>query len=87
MKEPQGRANLIGDRLRRARTGVGLERPSLTQEELAELLPSKSGLTRQAIAKIELGERAAKDFEVVALAEALQIDVRWLLGLTDTETA
>lgn len=79
MKAPVKRANIIGGRLRQARTGAGLKRPSLTQEELARRLPPELGLTRHSIAKIEAGSRAAKDYEVAALADALGIDVRWLL--------
>lgn len=38
-------------------------------------------LDRVAIAKIETGLRCAFDFEVIALAKVLQVDVRWLLGV------
>ena len=56
-------------------------KPSVTQEELSKRL-AKLGVTidRAGIAKIETGIRGVLDFELVALAKALNVKVTWLLG-------
>lgn len=73
-------ANIIGPRLRLARTGHGPSRRFYTQAELAERIPSKVRLDRYAIARLESQTRVAKDYEIVALADALDVSVTWLLG-------
>jgi transcriptional regulator with XRE-family HTH domain len=56
--------------------------PPLTQDQLSGRLARQSvSLDRAAIAKIELGIRRVLDYEAVALAKALKVDVRWLLGV------
>lgn len=47
--------------------------------ELAELDIS-------ALSRIRHNQRKASDFEVVAIAEAIGVSVRWLLGLIDDPT-
>jgi HTH-type transcriptional regulator, cell division transcriptional repressor len=73
--------NLIGERVKQARSAV---QPSLTQEQLSQKL-SKLGVSidRAGIAKIETGIRGVLDFELVALAKALDVKVSWLLGLKE----
>ena len=46
---------------------------------------TKSGVSidRAGIAKIETGIRGVLDFELVALAKALNVKVTWLLGLKE----
>lgn len=77
--------NLIGARVCKARS----EHPDqLTQDQLAgRLAVAGVALDRVTIAKIETGLRCVYDYEVVAFAEALGADVRWLLGLTDRSDA
>jgi hypothetical protein len=41
------------------------------------------GLDRVAITKIENSTRCVFDYEVLALAAVLKVDVRWLLGLDE----
>lgn len=56
--------------------------PPITQDQLSgRLAVLQVSLDRAAVAKIELGLRSVYDFELPALAEALKVDVRWLLGL------
>lgn len=74
-------ANIIGPRLRDARRGEAGQSRFLTLDELAGLLPPDLGLDRFALSRIEKQARAAKDYEVVAIAEALGVDVRWLLQM------
>jgi transcriptional regulator with XRE-family HTH domain len=73
--------NLIGGRLKGARRAA---QPPLTQEELSKKL-AKVGVSidRAGIAKIEAGIRGVLDFELVALAKALDVKVTWLLGLKE----
>ena len=71
--------NLIGERVKIARASAS---PPLTQQQLSDRLV-KSGVTidRAGIAKIEGGIRGVLDFELVAIAKALDVRVNWLLGL------
>jgi transcriptional regulator with XRE-family HTH domain len=71
--------NIVGHRVKFARLRF---KPRLTQDQLSGRL-AVEGITldRVAVAKIEARSRAAFDFEVVALAKVLGVDVRWLLGL------
>jgi hypothetical protein len=73
--------NLVGARVRHAR---GAAQPPLTQEELSEKL-AKLGvsLDRAGVAKVETGIRGVLDFELVALATALNVKVTWLLGVKE----
>lgn len=72
---PIRQRNIIGERLRAYR-----KQHNITQEDLSARLQIK-GLTldRTAISKIERGERLVPDYEVVAIAKALKVDVKWLL--------
>lgn len=73
--------NLIGKRVKEAR---GKAQPPLTQDELSKRL-GKSGLSidRAGIAKIETGIRGVLDFELVAIAKALDVKISWLLGVKE----
>ena len=71
--------NLIGPRVREART-----KANLTQSELSKRL-SKAGVSidRAGIAKIEGGIRGVLDYELVALAKVLEVKATWLLGVKE----
>lgn len=73
--------NLVGKRLKEARSNA---QSPLTQEELSKKL-SKLGVSidRAGVAKIETGVRGVLDFELVALAKALDVKVTWLLGVKE----
>ncbi len=73
--------NLVGERVKDAR---GNAQPPLTQEDLSKRL-AKLGVSidRAGIAKIETGIRGVLDFELVALAKALDVNVTWLLQLKE----
>lgn len=74
--------NIIGERLREARLNF---QPPLTQDQLSgKLAAAGAQLDRVAITKIESGMRSVFDYEVRALATALKVDVRWLLGMPAT---
>ena len=75
----QRSANLIGSRLREARSSFS---GGLTQDQLSGRLAALGvQLDRPVIAKIESGKRRVCDYEVVALAQALKVEVTWLLGV------
>ena len=71
--------NLVAERVKEARAIA-----QLTQEQLSQML-IKSGVSidRAGIAKIETGVRGVLDFELVAIAKALNVKVTWLLGIKE----
>ena len=73
--------NLVGERVKEARSKA---QPAITQEELSKRL-SKLGVSidRAGVAKIETRIRGVLDFELVALAKALDVEVDWLLRLRE----
>ena len=74
---PDGRCNTSGERVRAAREGAGL-----SQEQLAgKIQLAGLNITQKAISRIETGERIVADYELIFLAEALNITVYHLLGL------
>ncbi|UQN10219.1 helix-turn-helix domain-containing protein [Deinococcus sp. QL22] len=74
------KSNVIGHRLRQARLSQ-----QLTLQALAERIKQQAGfeMGQPTLTRIELGKRSVFDFEIIALVNALQIDVRWLLGLPE----
>jgi transcriptional regulator with XRE-family HTH domain len=72
------RKNIIGRRVAEARHN---RRPSLTQDALSGKL-ARLGIQidRATIAKIENNHRHVLDYELKALARALDVDASWLLG-------
>lgn len=73
--------NLVGKRVRAGRAAA---KPRMTQQRLSDKM-SKMGISidRAGIAKIETGIRGVLDYEVVALARALDVRVSWLLGVNE----
>jgi HTH-type transcriptional regulator, cell division transcriptional repressor len=73
--------NLVGKRVKHARS---LTQPSLTQEELSKKLEDLGvRIDRAGIAKVEVGIRGVLDFELIALARALNVKITWLLGVKE----
>lgn len=71
-----GKKNICGDRIRMAR----LEKP-LSQTDLANLLQLQGvPAERDIISRMEMGDRLVTDYEVVTIAEVLDVPVLWLLG-------
>ena len=70
--------NIVGKRVAERRRASN---PILTQDDLSGKL-ARLGiqLDRAAIAKIENDHRRVLDYELKALAVALDVDVGWLLG-------
>jgi transcriptional regulator with XRE-family HTH domain len=70
--------NIVGTRVAEARRKA---KRRLTQDALSGKL-ARLGvqLDRAAVAKIENNQRHVLDYELKALADALEVDVTWLLG-------
>ena len=70
--------NLIGERVREARIKSN---PKVTQLDLlARLAVRGVDLEKTSISKIESKKRPVTDMELVAIADALNVSVLWLLG-------
>ncbi len=79
-----GFKNIIGKRVKDARRN---SKPILSQSELAAKLNIMGyNFCRTAISKIESGDRLVADYEVVAIAQALKVQVEWLLLGSKTES-
>jgi helix-turn-helix protein len=73
--------NLVGERVKAARNNA---QPPITQDGLSKKLVRLGvSIDRAGIAKIETGIRGVLDFELVALAKALNVKVTWLLGVEE----
>ena len=78
MHKRANRKNFIGIRVAEARSR---RNPPLTQDALSGKLAALGvQLDRAAIAKIENGHRRIYDFEIKALAKALNVRIDWLFG-------
>jgi transcriptional regulator with XRE-family HTH domain len=78
VRKRANRKNSIGTRVAEAR---GRRNPPLTQDALSGKLAALGvQLDRAAIAKIENGHRRIYDFEIKALARALNVGIAWLFG-------
>ena len=70
-----GKMNIIGERVKQQRQFL-----NISQTELAARLQVLNVIVEQkAISRIELGERLVTDYELLALAESLNVSVTWLL--------
>lgn len=71
----QGRANIIGERLRIAR-----ERKGLSQDAVAARMQVEGvSLSQKAISRIEKGERFVADYELLIFSQILSVNTNWLL--------
>ena len=70
-----GRNNITGGQIRRARLRLGW-----SQSDLAAKLQLEDVIIEQkAVSRIDLGERLVTDYELLALAKVLKVSVMWLL--------
>ena len=72
-----GKKNISGDRIHQARTTM-----RLSQAELAARM-QVNGVTieREAISKIETGDRFVTDYELAVFAKVLNVSLEWLTNL------
>lgn len=76
-----GKCNICGERVRAAR-----EKRNISQEALAAKIQLNGhSLTQKAISRIEMGLRIVPDYEIPLLADALDVDPLWLIGLGAAE--
>ena len=73
--------NICGERVR---LGRALQKPPMTQEDLARQINLQGmEMTKLILSRIEINQRHVCDGELVAIAQALQVSLDWLCGLTD----
>ena len=72
-----GDRNLVGERVTEARNAQGI----LQKDLLARLQVKGVDISLPALSLLEGQKRPVSDIELKALAEVLQVDVRWLLGM------
>ncbi len=72
-----GTRNLVGERVSQKRKEIGMKQKDLlTQLQIRGIELNPSGLS-----KLEGQVRSVNDYEIIALAEVLDVSVAWLLGL------
>ena len=74
-----GAKNLCGERIRQARVVKRMTQGDLT----AKMQLTGVRIEREAISKIESGERFVADYELVNFAKVLGVTMEWLVGDTD----
>lgn len=69
--------NIVGERVRKARKSA---KPPITQKDLvARLQLQNMNIDQSGLSKLENGQRPVSDIEVVAIAKALKVSVKWLV--------
>lgn len=77
MKHQKTRKNLFGPAIRKARKS---QKPPVTQEELSSRLATEGlVIDKSAISRIEKQERYLMDYELVAIAKVLKIELEKLI--------
>lgn len=76
------KGNICGERVR---IGRALQKPPLTQEQLAQKIQSMgmTDMTALIITRIEKNQRHVCDAELFMLSQALGVTMSWLVGETD----
>lgn len=74
--------NIIGDKIRLFRL---TRKPILKHAEMVAKLDLLGvHFSEATLSKIESGNRHVKDYELVAIADALEVNILWLLGREDS---
>ena len=71
-----GKKNISGDRIHQARTTMRLSQTDLA----ARMQVNGVNIEREAISKIETGDRFVTDYELMVFARVLGISMEWLTG-------
>ncbi|MBS5622571.1 MAG: helix-turn-helix transcriptional regulator [Clostridium sp.] len=71
-----GKKNLCGDRIHQARTAQRMSQSDLA----ARMQVNGVIIEREAISKIETGDRFVTDYELLVFAKVLGVSVDWLLA-------
>ena len=72
----EGAKNISGDRIRQARTVMRLSQADLA----ARMQIHGVTIEREAISKIETGDRFVADYELLTFAKVLGVPMEWLTG-------
>lgn len=71
-----GKKNICGERIREARV-----KQRMSQADLAARMQVQGIIIeRDSISRVEIGTRFIADYELLAFAKALKVDIGWLLG-------
>ena len=85
MAEQSGERNVIGERIRAARSML---KPPVSQEALVARLAVRGiYVDRTAISRIENRARFLRDYEIIAIAKCLKMPVAWFFESTDQQRA
>lgn len=76
-KQPRGTRNIVGSRVEEARKAQHMKQHEL----LAKLQIKGIELNASGLSKLEGQLRSVNDYELIALADALDVSIEWLLGL------
>ena len=68
-----GKKNISGDRIHQARTAMRLS-------QAARMQVNGVTIEREAISKIETGDRFITDYELMVFSRVLGVSVNWLMG-------
>lgn len=71
-----GKKNISGDRIHQARTAMRLSQADLA----ARMQVNGVTIEREAISKIETGDRFVPDYELMVFAKVLGVSLEWLTG-------
>lgn len=71
----EGKKNISGDRIHQARTALRLSQADLA----ARMQVNGVNIEREAISKIETGDRFVTDYELMVFAAVLGVSVEWLV--------
>ncbi|MCR5041654.1 MAG: XRE family transcriptional regulator [Clostridia bacterium] len=78
-KQPLGTRNIVGARIEERRKEIGMKQKDLLiQLQIRDIDLNASGLS-----KLEGQIRNVLDYELVAIAEVLDVSVGWLLGIEE----
>ncbi|MBQ3557108.1 MAG: helix-turn-helix transcriptional regulator [Oscillospiraceae bacterium] len=72
----EGKKNISGDRIHQARTAMRLSQADLA----ARMQVNGVTIEREAISKIETGDRFITDYELMIFAKVLGVSLGWLTG-------
>ena len=77
----EGAKNISGERIHQARTTLRLSQATLA----ARMQVNGVAIEREAISKIETGDRFVTDYELLTFAKVFGVSMEWLTGQTLTE--
>ena len=79
----ESRQNLIGPRLVYVMALRSPTRRALLpgiNEQIQQLLPGAPPISEMTLSRIANGQRHVRDYELIAISRALDVDVEWLIG-------